>query len=212
MNSYKDVDCRKLILETTFPNWTILQFLLNRPLPVIDNQMFHRTWGVILTAHPRRLKIVVGAPGMEDHITGVHFVTTLTQTRTHMQTKWTLIKLANALRGVRRNMKGGFQTWKRILLINIHDIHTSIRRFVSQICGVLISRGIGTESPMLRLKVWILHADTWINTRTIILNLIFSGSDSLMTPHVKYVHVLKHWVIMACSFLNSSVQMPYASY
>ena len=78
------------------------------------------------------------------------------------------------------------------MLINIHDIHMRVRRFVSQTCGVLILRGIGVESPMLRPKVWVLHACwTWINTRTILLNLIFSGSDSLMTPRVEYVHVLR---------------------
>ena len=40
-----------------------------------------------------------------------------------------------------------------IVLINIHNIHTRMLRFVSQSCGLLISPGIGPESPMLRPKV-----------------------------------------------------------
>ena len=86
----------------------------------------------------------------------------------------------------------------KIWLINIHDIHTSVL-ITSQTCGVLVSRDIGAESPMLRPKVLILHADTWINARTIILNLILSGSDTLMAPRVESVHVLKQWIII-CAY------------
>ena len=49
-----------------------------------------------------------------------------------------------------------------ILLINIYDIHTIIHmQFASQTCGVLVSRGIGAESPCnADAKVLVLHADT----------------------------------------------------
>ena len=53
-------------------------------------------------------------------------------------------KFCTELRGVCKNMKGVSKHDNEILLIHIHDIHTSIHRFVSQTCGVLISCGIGS--------------------------------------------------------------------
>ena len=94
--------------------------------------------------------------------------------------------------------KGVSKGENKIWVINIHDIHTSVL-IISQTCGVLVSCDIGSESPKLRPKVLILHADTWINARTIILNLTLSGSDTLMAPRVESVHVLKQWII-ACSY------------
>ena len=52
-------------------------------------------------------------------------------------------------KGERRNMKGVSKRERESLLINIHDIHTSMYTpiYIANLCR-LISQGIGAESPI----------------------------------------------------------------
>ena len=107
------------------------------------------------------------------------------------------------IKGVRRNMERGFQTWNEMQLIIIHDIHMSIHRFHCKLVEYYSHGALAqNHRAKLRPKVLIFHTDTctWINARTIILNLILSGSESLMISIEEYEHVLLQWVIV-CAYL-----------
>ena len=88
--------------------------------------------------------------------------------------------------------KGVSKLEREILLINTHDIHTSRHRLHRRLVEYYSQGALApNHRAMLRPKVLVLHADTLINAQTIILNLIFSGSDSLLISRVEYEHVLK---------------------
>ena len=97
-------------------------------------------------------------------------------------------------------------------MIFIRAYYTQI---ASQTCGVLVSRGIGAESPCnVEAKV-VLHADSYMNKRPNHTPEFFDDlaracgiRTCVRIPHERYVRMV--WYVH--TLIACSVQTPFASY